>query len=151
MPIMKKLVSHSLEETDKIAADWLAEMAKKHASSKGALVVGLSGHLGVGKTAFVKSVAKSLGIRQEITSPTFVIMKIYDLPLIQTGLPWKKLIHIDAYRLEQPSELDAIQFNGLKSDQNNIIMVEWPENVELKSPELLQFKALSENQIEIKL
>jgi len=135
---MKTLVSRSLEETSQIAADWLVDLSSNYSASDEATVVGLSGHLGAGKTAFVKEIAKELGIKEDITSPTFVIMKIYE-----TEHPkWHRLIHIDAYRLEKREELEALQWEKLLSDPHNLIMIEWPENVGLsdfKEKGLLKF------------
>ncbi len=138
---MKKLISNSLEETQKIAANWLSDLINRYAASPidEAVVVGLSGHLGAGKTAFVKMIAKELGIKDDITSPTFVIMKIYEIGNVaslstaasNSNLPWKRLIHIDAYRLEQPEELEALCFEDVISDKNNLVLVEWPEQVSL--------------------
>ena len=140
---MKTLTSNSLDETQKIALDWLARIAAKYSDSDEALVVGLSGHLGAGKTAFVKAVAKELGIMEIVTSPTFVIMKIYELrgstsPRLNLEevepriWPWHRLVHIDAYRLERPEELAALNFEVVVSDRNNLVIIEWPENVGLK-------------------
>jgi tRNA A37 threonylcarbamoyladenosine biosynthesis protein TsaE len=42
------------------------------------------------------------------------------------------LVHIDAYRLERGEELEAIRFEDLVADKNNLIVIEWPENVGLK-------------------
>lgn len=129
---MKKLVSHSLEETQKIAADWLESISKSRKDSKEATVAGLSGHLGAGKTAFVKAIARELGVTETVTSPTFVIMKIYEikkqgLPLLT--IPWKRMIHIDAYRLERGEEMEALGFAELAADPANLIFIEWPENI----------------------
>ncbi len=129
---MKRKESHSLEETAKIAQEWLADVGRKHAMSAAsdeALIVGLSGHLGAGKTAFVKAVAAELGVEETVTSPTFVIMKIYETKSAR----WPRLVHIDAYRLEKPEELAAIRWEDVVADPHNLVMVEWPENVGLKS------------------
>jgi tRNA threonylcarbamoyladenosine biosynthesis protein TsaE len=132
---MKEFTSHSITETESIAAQWLADISEKYADKDEALVVGLSGHLGAGKTAFVKAVAKTLGVKEAVTSPTFVIMKIYGIniqgTMINGRIPWKRLVHIDAYRLERPEELEALSWEDLVADRNNLIMVEWPENVGL--------------------
>jgi tRNA threonylcarbamoyladenosine biosynthesis protein TsaE len=132
---MKTFESHSLEETKKIAGNWLAEVARSHSNENEALIVGLSGHLGAGKTAFIKLVAQELGVAETVTSPTFVLMKIYELTPNAKGrfanFPWKRLIHIDAYRLEQREELEALRWEDLMADKNNLIMIEWPENVGL--------------------
>jgi len=141
---MKTHVSHSLEETQKIAAQWLVDISRERGgTARGAdqaTVIGLSGHLGAGKTAFVKAVARELGIAEEVTSPTFVLMKLYDIPesagsagdhSANNSWPWKRLVHIDAYRLERTEELQALNWEQLVSDPHNLIMVEWPENVGL--------------------
>jgi tRNA threonylcarbamoyladenosine biosynthesis protein TsaE len=119
---MNKFSSHSIEETGKIAQEWL----KTITPADKATVVGLSGHLGAGKTAFVKCAAKTLGITETVTSPTFVIMKTYPLEKQK----WQRLIHIDAYRLEKGAELGVIGFSRLVNNPANLIMIEWPEQVE---------------------
>lgn len=131
---MKK-ISKSLNDTAEIAKEWLAEVRPRGPTS--AYVVGLSGHLGAGKTAFVKCLAKDLGIN-EVTSPTFVIMKIYDIDMtvaqktFGSNFPWSRLVHIDAYRLERQEELEALDFESVVSDPHNLVLVEWPENVGIK-------------------
>lgn len=123
---MASYLSHSIEETSKIAGEWL-EFVSRKADLTQATIVGLSGHLGAGKTAFVKAVAKHLGVSEEITSPTFVIMKIYltELPAPVSYKRWKRLIHIDAYRLEKGRELEVLGFEKLVADPDNLIMIEW--------------------------
>ncbi len=125
---MKTFTSHSLEETRAVAADWLKMLADTQTDLDEAALVGLSGHLGAGKTAFVKQVAKELGVEEEVTSPTFVIMKMYEI----THPQWHRLVHIDAYRLEKRGELQALDWEKLIADPYNLIMVEWPENVGLE-------------------
>ncbi len=122
---MKSYVSHSLEETAAIAQEIIGVLALRSERSSVATVVGLSGHLGAGKTAFTKAAARILGVTEEITSPTFVIMKMYPV----THSIWKKLVHIDAYRLEQGKELVVLKFDELANDPANLIFIEWPENV----------------------
>lgn len=91
-----------------------------------ATLVTLSGELGAGKTAFTKAVAKELGVEDDVTSPTFVLEKIYLLP---PHSAWKKLVHIDAYRLKGAEELGALGFDELMQDAGNLVMLEWPEQV----------------------
>lgn len=91
-----------------------------------ATVIALQGDLGAGKTYFVQNFGKILGVREHITSPTFVIMNIYKVD----WQGFKKLIHIDAYRLEKEEELLNLGWNELIADGANIIFIEWPERVE---------------------
>ena len=135
---MKSFTSNSIEETKQIAKDWLVSISNEYAGRDEALVVGLSGHLGAGKTAFTKCVAEILGVPEVVTSPTFVIMKSYEindqLPRINnqaSTFPWKRLVHIDAYRLDRREELEVLEWEKLVEDKNNLILVEWPENVSL--------------------
>ena len=118
-----------------------------------AVVIGLYGELGSGKTTFVKGVAKAFGLEQTVTSPTFVIEKIY--PIGTDGRkrptsngasklknhPFENFIHIDAYRLESGNELLTLGWDTISKDQKNIIFIEWPENVK---------EILPENMIKIK-
>ena len=91
-----------------------------------ATLVTLRGELGAGKTAFTQAVARALGVAEIVTSPTFVLEKIYLL----SGQQFKRLIHIDAYRLEKGSELAPLGFDELMHDEGNLILLEWPEKVE---------------------
>jgi tRNA threonylcarbamoyladenosine biosynthesis protein TsaE len=95
-----------------------------------ARVLALYGDLGAGKTAFTKILAKELGIIEEVTSPTFVVMKRYD---IEKG-PWRSLIHIDAYRLESEEELRVLGFQEWLLDPNALIVIEWADKVESSLP-----------------
>lgn len=137
---MKTLTSHSLEETANIAGNWLLSLEPSDEAEchNEAVVVGLSGHLGSGKTTFTQFVAKALGVDETVTSPTFVIMKAYETD----NDHFHRLVHIDAYRLERPEELEALNFEKLIAEPHSLILIEWPENVELKKvvPELKEVK-----------
>ncbi len=115
-------VTHSLEEFTAVAEAFVKSLAKNPA---GATLITLSGDLGAGKTALVKVVARTLGVEGDITSPTFVLMKSYELP----AGPWKRLIHIDAYRLEGGTELAPLHFDEVVQQADNLVMLEWPEKV----------------------
>ncbi|MFZ1075002.1 MAG: tRNA (adenosine(37)-N6)-threonylcarbamoyltransferase complex ATPase subunit type 1 TsaE [Minisyncoccia bacterium] len=119
---MEKVVN-TLEEFDADAARFAGALAP---SEYGAALVVLSGELGAGKTAFTKAVARTLGIEETVSSPTFVIEKIYLLP---KGHLFKRLVHIDAYRLEKGSDLAPLGFHELMRDPENLILLEWPEKV----------------------
>lgn len=85
----------------------------------------LSGDLGAGKTQFSKGLAAGLGVDDDVTSPTFNILIEY----VGTELP---LLHFDLYRLEQPDELDDIDFYGML-ESGAVSLVEWGD----KFPEAL--------------
>lgn len=96
-----------------------------------ATIVGLSGDLGAGKTTLVKAIAQELGVAETITSPTFVIAKYYDTK----DERFIKLIHIDAYRIEDPKELEILGWETIKEEVNTLVVIEWPEKVEELLPE----------------
>ena len=88
---------------------------------RGDLVI-LSGDLGAGKTTMTKGIGEGLGVRGEITSPTFVIARVH--PPLAVGPP---LVHVDAYRLGGIDELDDLDLDTSLTDA--VTVVEWGEGV----------------------
>ena len=139
-----KYISKSPEETNKIAKDFLESIYPIGES----YVVALEGNLGAGKTAFAQEVGKILGVVENMHSPTFVIEKIYQIDFRN----FKRLIHIDAYRLEKESELLHLGWAELIKEPENLILIEWPENVAKiipKNARRIYFKFIDENTREI--
>ena len=102
------------------------------------MIICLDGELGSGKTVFVKGFAKSLGISENITSPTFNIVKEYESGEM-------KLNHMDVYRLEETDE--TIAFNDYFKE-NAVTIIEWSELIEDKLPDErldIKFKVIDEN------
>lgn len=89
------------------------------------MVIGLVGDLGSGKTTYVQHRAKELGISETVTSPTFVLLKIYPIPRGE----FKQLVHIDTYRLKDETELTKLGIQELMDDTKNLIMIEWADKV----------------------
>ena len=133
----------------KLATDFVTALKPK---SDAATVVGLYGDLGAGKTTFTQGVALALGLEENIVSPTFVIEKIYSLSTIHYPL-FNNLIHIDAYRIEQSSELLNLGWQKIISDPGNLILIEWPERVSGIMPlhVRINFSHLSENEREVEI
>ena len=94
---------------------------------KGGDVIALSGALGSGKTAFVKALAKGLGIRSCVTSPTFVVMNVY--PISRKKHHASALCHIDAYRIHSARELYMLGAHEYIGNPEVITAIEWPERV----------------------
>lgn len=131
---MKKKVKN-LEELRAVAERFLNSLTK-NPQKETATVIGLSGDLGAGKTAFTKCVASILGITEVVTSPTFILEKVYIIPRGSVvGERFLKLIHIDAYRLESGREMRALDWDSLILDESNLILIEWPEQVKDAMPE----------------
>lgn len=144
---MTKLISKSEVETKKAAQN----LAKK---LKGGEIVALIGDLGSGKTIFVKGLARGLGVKNIITSPTFVLMKIYKLKVKSLKFKVLNLVHIDAYRLKNGEELAAIGALDYFNDKNTITVIEWADRVKKFLPKRaikIHFKVLKESQREINI
>lgn len=143
-----EIISNSLKETEKIAHDFVNKL-QNSGPQNNATVVGLMGDLGSGKTTFTKAVASSLGIKNSITSPTFVIEKIYKIEIGK----FKKLIHIDVYRLESSKELSVLNWNEIVNNPENLILIEWAEKVQDLLPKdsiKIEFEFIDENKRKIK-
>lgn len=113
----------STESLTKVVVEVLTEI-RFTKGIKQATVVALHGDLGAGKTTFVQTAGQILGVQEAVTSPTFVVMKKYDIDDI-----WKKFIHIDAYRVESAAELVVLNLEEEISNEDNIIFIEWAERV----------------------
>jgi len=141
---MKKVTTHSLEEF-RMEASNTALSLLPHAEY--ARIFAFSGELGAGKTTYTQSFAATLGVEESVTSPTFIIYKVYDLP---EHVPFERLVHVDAYRLENKEELTTHGFNSLLSDTQNIVILEWPEKVAGLLENIphthVQFEVISENE-----
>ena len=122
---MMKKIARNIGETKKIAKIFLQKILKSGGLKKNAKVVCLSGNLGSGKTALVKEIAKHLGIKHKIKSPTFVIMKKYLLK----NKYHKFLFHLDAYRLKEEKELSYLGWEEIVGNKDHLVFIEWPENV----------------------
>lgn len=90
----------------------------------------LSGNLGTGKTAFVKALAKALGVVEDVTSPTFTIIGEYEIP-DRDDITW--LVHMDLYRV--PGEEENVDEPYLQEvietakAHKRIVAIEWPERL----------------------
>ncbi len=125
----------SKDEITNVARELLAVLSRVRGES--ATIVALSGDLGAGKTTLTQSIACELGVTEQLISPTFVIMKRYEIPKSKSEGIFSTLIHIDAYRLESSRELERLGWAELIVDPKNLIIIEWPEKV----PELIKQEA----------
>ena len=138
-----RIVSRDLIQTEKIAGDWVRDLGKLN--SKRATVVLLYGDLGSGKTTFTQAVARALGIKSRITSPTFVLQKRYLIK--DKKFSWNRLIHMDCYRLAGGHEVNRLGWEEIVSDPKNLILIEWPDMIGGAVPKLsekIHFKFIDE-------
>ncbi len=94
-------------------------------SGQGTLIIALKGNLGAGKTTFTQILGQYLDIKDQITSPTFTIMKQYEIE----NKDFDKLVHIDAYRIEKEDEVGPLRLNEVFERPRTILCVEWPEQI----------------------
>lgn len=138
--------SQSLKETEVVAKEFVDILGPQDTNKKNmsGTVVFLEGDLGAGKTTFTKSVAKALGIKQTVISPTFILEKKYP---IKNHKYYTKLIHIDAYRFDDPSESGILDLATSISDPHNLIFIEWASKLgsKIKPHHCIKFKSLNEN------
>ena len=142
-----EIVTKSAEETKKIAAN-LAEETKEQPLLKYAFIIALEGNLGSGKTTFIQGLAKGLKIKENVLSPTFLILK--EFPILFKK--YKSFYHIDAYRLKHPKELLELGFNDLIKDPENIIVIEWADKIKKILPKYIlkiKFTNLGKNKRKI--
>lgn len=137
------MLSKSVEETSKIAQNFLKKILKIKKGQKGATVVALSGDLGAGKTAFTQAIAKHLGIKNKVASPTFVLIKKYPL---KKSKNYTHLFHLDAYRLKNEKELMHIGWGEIINNKEHLVFIEWPEHVEKVIPARTKFVYITTNE-----
>lgn len=118
---MPEYISHSEEETRRIATEFVAELAPGS-------IVTLAGDLGAGKSAFASGILSALGAEGPYPSPTFVIMHRYDLDEPSSrGI--RRIYHIDSYRIDDPEEVRKLGFEEWVSDPEGLVLIEWPERL----------------------
>ena len=136
---MTTCISHSVEETQALGAN-LAQAAQ---AGDAILLVG---DLGAGKTHFAQGFASGLGIEEVPTSPTFNLVFQY----IGGRLP---LYHFDLYRLDNPEQLEDIDYYGI-TEGDGVSLVEWGDKFEEAAPDdclVMDFSVLPDGAREITL
>jgi len=122
---MEQIVSKNQTQTEQIGQ----KLAQSYLECGG--LIQLRGELGSGKTAFVRGFVKGLGIKNTVSSPTFVFLKIYG-----------KVHHLDLYRLNNSKEFEMLGVEELiESDPRRIFLIEWPEKagIEFKNSLIVNF------------
>lgn len=153
----KKFITTSAQNTQKagegLAKDIFPAQGGPASGGKTAVVLGLEGNLGGGKTTFLQGFARGLGIKDKILSPTFVIMKKFSVQGGPTS-GRKNFYHIDCYRLKKGKDILELGWEEIISNPKNIVAVEWPKKIKKVLPKntiTLKFKFISETKREILL
>jgi tRNA threonylcarbamoyladenosine biosynthesis protein TsaE len=116
---METRVTHSLVET-KVLAQEVAGLLRPG-------LVTLSGDLGAGKTSFAQGILEALGAEGPWNSPTFVLMKEYELPQ-ETATGIRRVYHTDAYRVEA-KDFQELGFLAWIEEKDTLTILEWPEKI----------------------
>lgn len=109
------------------AHKWPHALKKLRDYLKPGVIITLSGPLGAGKTTLVQALAHSLGIIAVPPSPTFALMRSYELPTAVNKI--KRLLHVDAYRLEDERDVRALDLDEELADEHTLLLIEWPEKI----------------------
>lgn len=124
------MITSSREKTIELGEKIAHELKSKR-------ILALYGDLGSGKTTFVQGLAKGLGIKKRIISPTFVISRQYKIPThlgggeATTSTPARcnAFYHIDLYRIENKRDLEGLGLEEIINDLQNIVVIEWAEKI----------------------
>lgn len=142
---MKTIITHSAAETLVFASRILRSL-------KGDNVLGLHGDLGSGKTTFSQGIGKALGIAHRMISPTFVVIRNYDLRTKNNEFPFRNFYHVDLYRIEKPEEVINLGLLDFIKDPANLVIIEWAEKMGKYLPEKrvdITFEYISEEKRKI--
>lgn len=116
--------SKAEKDTSNLAKLFAGELLKTKPEKK-ALVIGLKGDLGTGKTTFTKAFLRTLGVKNRVASPTFIFSRRYRSRLKY----YKNIWHFDAYRLKSLKEIKEIGLAEAISHNENLVLVEWADKV----------------------
>lgn len=119
------------------------QLAKEILLQEGPNIILLYGDLGAGKTTFMQGFAKGLGIEKRIISPTFIIVRKYE---VQNN---KELYHVDLYRTQTEDDLKGLGIGEVLENESAIVAIEWPEKLGSFLPEKrweLHFETVGENE-----
>ena len=136
---MREYRTRSVQETEQLASEFAKELKRGD-------VIAFTGGMGAGKTAFVRGVAKGLGVSGEVSSPTYAIVNEY------RGNP--ALYHFDMYRVGSPEDLFTTGYYDYLDEGESILAVEWSENITDSLPEqtiYVNITPLSESERKIQI
>jgi len=154
---MKIEITKNEGETKELAKEIAGDILSSKKKRKKATVVVLEGVLGAGKTTFTQGFAEGLGIKEDVKSPTFLILKEYKLGFknqesrIKNEI-FKKFYHIDCYRMEDEKDAKDTGIKEALEDPENIVLIEWGERIKKMLPKRcikIKFYYISENKRKI--
>ncbi len=139
-----KIILRSARETKMFAAR-LAKAVFRGKRGKRALVFGLVGELGAGKTTFIQSFIKTFRVKQRAVSPSFLIFRIYRIPKPPKS-GYRRIYHVDCYRLRKARELYFLGFREIIKNAENIVIIEWADRIRRRLPKGVKWLILEHGQ-----
>ena len=121
---LDRQTSHESRFTIHQLNDWGERLG---ANLKPGTIIALQGELGTGKTTLAQAICRGVGIREDVTSPTFALVNEYPV----NG---SSLFHLDLYRLAGPADLTNIAWDDI-INSGSIVIVEWPERAGDRMPD----------------
>lgn len=152
-----EVITKSAEETKSLGRKIAADLVIDHRPlAIKPLIFALTGDLGSGKTTFVQGFAQGLGIKTRIISPTFIIVRKYDIPISHQPLTINHFYHIDLYRLEKNVEKEIINLgvDEIWNTPGNVVAIEWAEKIASVIPKeavWIKFGTLGEEERRIQI
>lgn len=143
MDVYSKIITESAQETATLGE----EIGRKLGGAHPGGAICLYGELGSGKTTFVQGFAKGLGITSRLLSPTFIIVRRYQIPDSSVFL-----YHLDLYRVEE-GKLDQLGLSDIFSDPDSFVVIEWAEKLGSSLPNNridVHFSVLSDGNHELR-
>ena len=136
-----EILSKNTEENKRIAELILQNLQKKEVK-----LLFLKGKLGSGKTTITREIGQVLNTKNNISSPTFVIQKIYHCNKNKYNI--SKIYHIDLYRLTKKQDIEELDLFEDLQNKKNLFIVEWPELIEkeFKNPCRVKIETNGQNQ-----
>ncbi|MBO5871930.1 MAG: tRNA (adenosine(37)-N6)-threonylcarbamoyltransferase complex ATPase subunit type 1 TsaE [Bacteroidaceae bacterium] len=117
---MSEIIIHSLEDIKRAASEFVALIGNHR-------IFAFYGHMGAGKTTFIKAICEELGVTDAVSSPTFAIVNEYASTM-------GSIYHFDFYRIKRSSEVLDLGFEDY-AYSGNLCLMEWPELIEEFLPE----------------
>lgn len=117
---MSEIIIHSIEDIKRAASEFVALIGNRR-------IFAFYGHMGAGKTTFIKAICEELGVKDAVSSPTFAIVNEYASTM-------GSIYHFDFYRIKRSSEVLDLGFEDY-AYSGNLCLMEWPELIDEFLPE----------------
>ena len=150
-----EIITQSALETQKLGEKIGRDLISQKIKSK---IFCLYGDLGSGKTTFIQGVAKGLGIKKRVISPTFMFIRQYEMRDTQYVSRFTSHLslfyHIDLYRINKVEEAKGLGLQEIFEDKEAIVAIEWAERIKEILPKKridIYFNYVSENQRKINI